>query len=152
MYQKEEVEWLAKEYVETEYDANNNCGTYSPDLVFEALIKALEPLINVQLGKNYSSLKPFWNDLKQEVLLKIYKNRGNLGFTKTKLYARHYYARIQTHLFRAAKKVKGKFNKEKNIARVGYDSYNPDIKCLEELSIEEKRKLGIEPIEEENYD
>lgn len=151
MYQKEKVEWLAKEYVETEYDANNNCGTYSPNLVFEALIKALIPLINVQLGKNYSSLKEFWDDLQQEVLLKIWKNRGGLSITKSKSLYQFLYRRIRRDLFRAMKKIKGEFDEEKDIIKPGYDGYNPNVKYLEDLSMEEKIKLGIEPIEED-YD
>ncbi len=94
MYQKEEVERLAEKYVET-----------GNEQVFEALIKALRPLINVQLGKNYSSLKEFWDDLRKEVLLRISKNRGGLSTTKSKSLYQFLYQRIRRDLFRAAKKM-----------------------------------------------
>ena len=139
MYQKEEVERLAGEYVET-----------GDEQVFEALIKALEPLINVQLGKNYSSLKGFWSDLRQEVLLRICKNRGGLSITKSTSLYQYLYSRIRDYLSQAADIIQGRRKRIK--IKMGYDSYNSDIKCLEELSIEKKKKLGIESIEEENYD
>jgi len=130
MYQKEEIEQLAKKYVETQEEE-----------VFEALIKALILLIDVQLGKNYSSLKEFWDDLRQEVLLKLWKNRGGLSTVKSTSLYQFLYRRIRRDLFRAAKKIK-----------MGYDRYNPNVTYLEDLTLEEKRKLGIEPIEEEDYD
>ena len=149
MYQKEEVERLAEEYVEAEKLANEWCWI-SPDWVFEALIKALVPLINVQLGKNYSSLKEFWDDLRQEVLLRICKNRGGLFVTPSKSLYQYYYNHIRDYLRSARNILQGK-RKDKKI-KMGYDGLNAEITYLEDLSMEEKKKLGIEPIEEENYD
>jgi len=139
MYQKEEVERLAGEYVET-----------GDEQVFEALIKALIPLINVQLGKNYSRYKEFWDDLRQEVLLKLWKNRGGLSKTSNKSLFTHYYQRIRIHLWRAVQRIQGKRKDEK--IKMGYDGLSPEATYLEDLSMEEKQKLGIEPFEEDNYE
>jgi len=139
MYQKEEVERLAGEYVET-----------GSEQVFEALIKALIPLIDVQLGKNYSSLKEFWDDLRQEVLLRICKNRGGLFVTPSKSLYQYYYNHIRDYLRSARNILQGK-RKDKKI-KMGYDGLNAEVTYFEDLTLEERKKLGIEPIEEENYD
>ena len=97
MYYKEQIEHIVREYLDNK-------------VVFEKLIAVLIPLINAQLRKNYSSLSEYWDDMRQEVLLKTWKNRKGLKFIKTKLYSMHYYARIRTHLFRAAKKIKRTYN------------------------------------------
>ena len=131
MYQKEEVERLAGEYVET-----------GDEQVFEALIKALEPLIDVQLGKNYSSLKEFWDDLRQEVLLKLHKNRGGLSVTKSKSLCAYFYQRIRGCLWRAAQKLQGKY-KDKKI-KMGYDVLNPEVIQFEDLPDQDKKRLGFE--------
>ena len=138
MYQKEEIERLAKKYVETQEEE-----------VFEALIKALIPLIDAQLGKNYSRLKQFWDDLRQEVLLKLHKNRGGLSTTKSINFCTHFYRRIRVHLWRAAQQLQGK-RKDKKI-KMGYDGLSSEVTYLEDLSMEEKKKLGIEP-SDESYD
>lgn len=139
MYQKEEVERLAKEYVET-----------GDEQVFETLIKALIPLIDVQLGKNYSSLKEFWNDLRQEVLLRICKNRGGLSTTSSIKLCHYLYSHIRSYLNEIAKKLQGKRKKKK--IKMGYDTLNSKVSYLEDLSMEEKKSLGIEPVEEDNYE
>ena len=129
MYQKEEIEQLAKKYVETQEEE-----------VFEALIKALEPLINVQLGKNYSSLKEFWDDLRQEVLLKLHKNRGGLSTTKSISLYQFLYQRIRRDLFRACKKLRDQ-----------YDALNEDVTYLDDLLAKEKLRIGIE-VGDSDYD
>jgi DNA-directed RNA polymerase specialized sigma24 family protein len=138
MYQKEEVERLAGEYVET-----------GDERVFEALIKALIPLIDVQLGKNYSSLKEFWDDLRQEVLLRVYRNRGGLRTTKSTVLYQYFYNRIRDYLFQAVGILQGKRKKKK--IKMGYDMLNSDIISLDALSVKEKQKLGID-LTEEDYD
>jgi len=153
MYQKEEVERLAKKYVEIDSSCFGLYCALKPQYmsqIFEALIKALEPLINVQLGKNYSSLKEFWDDLRQEVLLRIYKNRGGLSVTKSKSLYVYFYNRIRDYLSQAADIVQGRRKKKK--IKMGYDRQNLDVDYFEDLSMRKKKKLGIEPIEEENYD
>jgi len=131
MYQKEEVERLAGKYVET-----------GNEQVFEALIKALIPLINVQLGKNYSRYKEFWDDLRQEVLLKLYRNRGGLSKTSNKNLFTHYYQRIRIHLWRAVQKFQGKYKDEK--IKMGYDILNLEVTQFEDLSDQDKKRLGFE--------
>lgn len=138
MYQKEEVERLAKKYVET-----------GSEQVFEALIKALIPLINVQLGKNYSSLKEFWDDLRQEVLLRICKNRGGLSITKSTSLYQYYYGHIRDYLRSAVSILRGTRKKKK--IKMGYDVLNPDVKYFGDLTAEEKQKLGFE-VGDEDYD
>jgi len=131
MYQKEEVERLAGEYVET-----------GSEQVFETLIKALIPLINVQLGKNYSSLKEFWDDLRQEVLLKIWKNRGGLSDTKSIRYFQYFYSRIRAILWRASRQLQGKGEDEK--IKMGYDGLNPNVTYFDDLSPDDLKRLGFE--------
>lgn len=103
MYQKEEVERLAGEYVET-----------GDEQVFEALIKALRPLIDVQLGKNYSSLKLFWDDLRQDVLEHLYKVRGNIQNTTLTSKYLYLYGVIREilHRFIEGKKYKNRYKLE----------------------------------------
>ena len=127
MYQKEEIERLAKKYVETQEEE-----------VFEALIKALESLINVQLGKNYSSVKPFWDDLRQEILLRVSKNRGGLLITQSKSLYQYLYSFIRYQLYRRVKELY-------------YDSLNKNIIAFDDLGFKQKMKLGIEP-SDESYD
>lgn len=122
MYQKKEVERLAGKYVET-----------GNEQVFEELIKTLIPLINVQLGKNYSSLKQFWDDLRQEVLLKVWKNREGLLTIKSISLYHFFYQRIRRDLFRAAKKVK----KE-------YDVLNNNIVLFPEVPRPYRLELGLD--------
>ena len=122
MYQKEEIERLAKKYVETQEEE-----------VFEVLIKALESLINVQLGKNYSSLKEFWDDLRQEVLVKLYKNREGIFTTESTHFCSYFYGRIRVWLFRACKQLAKQ-----------YDALNRDVIYFEDLAPDERRKIGIE--------
>lgn len=138
MYQKEEIERFAKKYVDT-----------GNEQVFEKLIKALIPLIDVQLGKNYSRHKEFWSDLQQEVLLKIHKNRKSLSKTKSISFYAHFYNRIRVHLWRTAQQLQGK-RKDRKI-KMGYDGLSSEVAYLEDLSMKEKKKLGIEP-GDEGYD
>lgn len=95
VYQWKKIEFLAKEYINT-----------IDNKVFERLIVALTPMIDVQLGKNYSSLKEYWDDMKQEVFLKLWKNKSSFAFTKTKSYCIYFYQRIRGDLNRAAKRMK----------------------------------------------
>jgi len=139
MYQKEEVERLAGEYVET-----------GDEQVFEALIKALIPLIDVQLGKNYSSLKEFWGDLRQEVLLRICKNRGGLSVTLSKSFYQYYYNHIRDYLRSARNILQGK-RKDKKI-KMGCDGLNPEVTYFEDLSIDERKKFGIDVPKKPSYD
>ncbi len=138
MYQKEEVERLAETYVET-----------GDEQVFETLIKALEPLINVQLGKNYSSLKEFWDDLRQEVLLRIWKNRGGLKINKSRSLYQYLYSHIRYHLWAVRNALQGERKKEK--IKMGYDMLNKNIIAFADLGFRQDLRLGAGKFERENY-
>jgi len=125
MYQKEEIERFAKKYVDT-----------GDEQVFETLIKILIPMIDVQLGKSYSSLKEFWDDLRQEVLLKLWKNREGLLTTESTHFCSYFYGRIRVWLFRACKKLK----------KPSYDDLNKNVTYFDDLTAEEKAKLGFEAV------
>ena len=62
MYDKKLINKLSKRY------AKKRDG-------IDELLRALEPIIDIQMGKNYSSMKEYWDDMKQDVLLKIWENR-----------------------------------------------------------------------------
>ena len=62
MYRREKIEQLAREYVENGDD----------DVFNNKLLVELKLLVQIQLGKNYSSMKEEWGDMSQEVLCKIY--------------------------------------------------------------------------------
>ena len=96
MYDKELIECLGSKYRNTGQDVD-----------FEVLLEAVHPLIDTQLGRQYSSMKHEWEDMKQEVLLKLWKNRTGLCFTKTELCSRFFYEQIRYNLNRAAEKIQG---------------------------------------------
>ena len=99
MYDKELLERLGKKYRSTGADAD-----------FEVLLEVIRPLIDTQLGRQYSSMKHEWEDMKQGVLLKLWKNRSALCFSKSELCSRFFYEQIRYNLNRAAKKIKGIVN------------------------------------------
>lgn len=95
MYRISKIEQLAQLYVKTEDDG-----------IFGDLLRALIPLIDMQLNERYSSLRAYWEDMSQEVLLKLWKNRNGLMFTTSKKLGRFLDLQIRYNLFRAAKKIK----------------------------------------------
>jgi len=95
MYEKKEIERLSKKFINT-----------SNDDVFRQLVEQLQQVITKQLSKHYRSMYEHWEDMRSEVIAKIWKNRKTLKKTKTKNLADHYYYRIRTHLSRANTKIK----------------------------------------------
>ena len=100
-YDKEEIERLARKYIET---ANEE--------VFGKLLEELEPIIRVQLGKNYSSLKDYWDDMTREVMLKLWKNRKGVKTTTARVVNQFYWNRISCDLNRASKKMNKLYRSE----------------------------------------
>lgn len=92
------------------------------DETFNQLVNEIIPIINQQLLKNYSSKREFWGDIRQDVLLKIWKNRGNIKHSLTERPYQYFYNRIRDYLNRSAKG----YDK--------YDSINPDISSLEDIN------------------
>jgi len=129
MYQKEEIEQLARKYVETQEEE-----------VFEALINQVKVIINLQLNKSYGTLFEFWDDLRQEVIINLWKNRGGLSTTKSVSYTQYFYFRIRRLLNRNARKI-----------RKQYDSLKPNVVSFDDLSLRDKQKFGIDT-KEEDYD
>ena len=64
MYEKESINKLARECVKTKCDKT-----------FETLIKELIPIIDIQLRKRYPQKEEFWDDMRQDALLGLWKNR-----------------------------------------------------------------------------
>ncbi len=96
MYDKSLIERLAQEYAITGEDSD-----------FEKVLLVISPLIDVILGRKYSSIKHEWEDMKQEVLLKLWENRSILCFTKSTKLHRFLHERVRDNLSRAAKKING---------------------------------------------
>jgi len=119
MYQIEEIEHLAQQYVGSESDE-----------VFEGLINALIPLIDMQSARKYPDLKEYWDDMKQEVLLKLWKNRRGLLFTTDKKLYRFLYRRIFRDLFRAVKRIK----KDYIIRNEQFNAESLDVRKHEKLA------------------
>jgi len=101
MYDLKQIEQLAQQY-----------NTNPNDNTFELIIEAIVPLINIQLNKSYLSLREYWDDMSQEVLLKLWKNRTGLCFTSTERLYRYLYQQIHRNLFRAAEKIKKEYMTE----------------------------------------
>jgi len=93
MYNIKRIEQLAQTYVKTKENS-----------IFEKLLTALIPLIDIQLKKNYQSLEEFWDDLRQETLLKLHKNQKSLTTTTSTRLFRCLYNRIRDYLRTARKK------------------------------------------------
>ena len=142
-FDAERINQLAQEYVET-----------SDDSVFERLmLEELEPMIGVQLGKNYISMKGFWEDMRQEVLLYLWKNRESVKTTKSRNCYRFYYQRIRQTL--NAMVTNGNRNPTRITLKRGmkissYDVQRDNVTFLDNLSNANKLELGIGNIEE-NY-
>lgn len=95
VYDKDKIEGLTKQYIKS-----------GDDNIFVELMKELEPVIKIQLGKGYSSLKEHWNDMSQEVLLKLWKNKEGLKTASSTSLFFFFYGCIRRDLFRAAKLMK----------------------------------------------
>ena len=122
MYSKEKITKLSEQFIETE-----------DDTVFVELLKEVVFLIKNQLQKNYDGLEPFWEDLCQLVLLRLWQNRKGLLTTKTKKPDQYFYSRVRHYLNWFAKKVVSGFCSQ-------------DVVYLEDLSAQEKCRLGLSPI------
>lgn len=96
MYNVEQIEQLAQRYKETAEDSD-----------FEHVFLAVDSLVDVLLGRKYSSIKHEWEDMKQEVLMKLWANRKTLCFTKSEKLYRFLHEQIRYNLNRAAKKIQG---------------------------------------------
>lgn len=104
MYNVVKIEHLAKVYVESAEDKD-----------FELLLDLLIPVIDIQLGKKYPDHRGYWGDMKQEVLLKLWKNRKGLLFTSSEKLYLFLYRRIFRDLFRAMKKIKKDYMEDERL-------------------------------------
>ena len=100
MYNPKKINALALKYVET--DDDKYC---------EELLKELTPLVNTQLARFYEGSEDFWSDLKQDVLLIIWKRRKSLKTTKSKSLYQYLYGVIRDSLSKSNKKL-FKMNKD----------------------------------------
>jgi len=126
---------LAEEYVNT-----------SDDTVFERLMaEELDALIGIQLGKNYMSVREFWEDMKQEVMMYLWKNRETVKSTKSRSYYQFYYIRIRGRLNHI---VTNQNRTNRNSYKTGmkissYDSQNDAVIAFDNLSLKDKKDLGL---------
>ena len=89
---------------------------------FVQLTQALIPMIDAQLGRQYSSMKEFWDDLRQEIMLKLWDNRKSIKDNSPGELHQYFYNRIRTWLNRSYKQTVNQ-----------YDMFNPNIISIEEL-------------------
>lgn len=113
MYQNQLINGLTEKYI-----------TKEDDKIFEDLLTELSILIDSQLAKKYSSMKSFWEDMKQDVLLKLWENRQGLHLVKSTNLSQYFYRRIQDWLNRSCARIKRQ-----------YDSFRPDTISLEEIDL-----------------
>ena len=99
MYKNQTINELAEKYI-----------TNEDDKVFGDLLTKLSSLIDSQLAKNYSSMKSFWEDMKQDVLLKLWENRRGLYLIKSKNLSQYFYRRIQDGLNRSCAQIKRQYD------------------------------------------
>ena len=102
---QESINNLTREFIKSE---NNE--------IFEKLLIGIVPMINIQLRKNYSSIKEFWDDMRQDVFLKVWENRKNIKNSSTENPYQYFYGRIRKFLERSCKRIKYQ-----------YDMFNPNI-------------------------
>ena len=133
----ERINQLTQEYVET-----------SDDSVFERLmLEELGPIIRVQLGKNYTSIRDFWEDMRQEVLMHLWKNRESVKTTKSKSCYRFYYQRIR-HILNTivinGNRDPTRVTLKRGMKVSSYDIRRSNITFFDDLSNTDKLELGIE--------
>lgn len=113
MYQNQAINGLAERFI-----------TKEDDQIFESLLTELSSLIDSQLAKKYSSMKSFWEDMKQDVLLKLWENRRGLHSIKSENLSQYFYRNIQRYLYRSCTRIKRQ-----------YDCFNPKAISLEDIEI-----------------
>lgn len=86
MYDKERINELAYKYIETDDDE-----------IFEELIRELVKLIR-PLVRRYKKYREYWDDLEQELLLKLWQQRKSLKDSSTHQPFQHFYRRITRYI------------------------------------------------------
>ena len=86
MYDKERINELAYKYIETDDDE-----------VFEELIGELVHLVR-PLVRKYKKYREYWDDLEQELLLKLWQQRKSLKDSSTHQPFQHFYKRITYYI------------------------------------------------------
>lgn len=105
---------------------------------FELLLRVLSPMVDYVLMR-HPEVKEHWEDLRQEVLIKIWDNLSSVPFLRKvftqNIPADYFFFRIRDYLKDSAiPKIKGT-----------YDMYNPAVKAIEDLSAKEKARIAIDP-------
>jgi len=121
-YDKERINDLAEEYKKT-----------STDIVFEELIIEIIGIVHAQLCKRYRGVEHLWDDLLQETLLRVWKNREKIKTTETEEPQQYYYGRVRHHLF----ELINAWNSESNGNGIR-------VILFSDLVSADKRKLGLE--------
>lgn len=86
MYDKEKINRLAYKYIETDDDE-----------VFKELIEELVYLVRT-LVRRYKKHREYWDDLEQELLIKLWQQRHNLKDSSTRQPFQHFYRRITYYI------------------------------------------------------
>jgi len=115
MYDKEKINRLSLRYIETDDDA-----------VFEELLKELEKVIDKQLLKYHCDIKEDWDDLKQRILLILWKNRKKIQETDLTPSSYFYYS------------IMGHGSNEKRKIKKCYDKYSSNVHSLSYFSRDEE--------------
>lgn len=110
--------------------------------LFQDLLTALTPLIKHQLRKSYFSLNEFWDDMEQECVLRLWRNRESLLHAKSRMLFSLLNFRIRDYLRMTSDILQGRRRKKQ--VRMGYDGVNSDTESWDETKdygdIEEEGK------------
>lgn len=79
-YQKEQINELADNY-----------GITKDEATFNELLECLKDIIRIQLAQNYGNFREDWDDLEQEVIIRLWKRRNNLESAKNYINKSQYY-------------------------------------------------------------
>jgi len=118
--------------------------------IWDDLISELYIIIDILLGKNYTRIKTLWDDMRQDVIINLWKNRRTVGDTCSHSFYNHYYNRIRKGLNRAIKKYEGEKYEEsdyliyKEKKQPMYDFLDMNVKSIEDLTDEEKLEVGLD--------
>ena len=86
MYDKKRINELAYRYIETD-----------DDKIFEELIEELVNLVR-PLVRKYDKYKEYWDDLEQEIFIKLWEQRKSLKNSSTHQPFQHFYRRITRYM------------------------------------------------------
>lgn len=149
-YKKEEINRLANEF------ANGNDESFN-----NLLTNHLTEIIGIQLAKNYKGY-PYWDDLKQEVLLYLWQKKESIrkSIKKSKMSPSNYlWGFIRSRLKEIIDKINTSPSGLTDLRRSEFDedreatkktkAEDIDVVGFDDLTGNEKRELGVETDEDD---